>query len=472
MFLVVSSVNAQDFNPPSLLSKGGFFSNLFSVTEFAITSTSECKLTYEGKCDIEGRVMTDCSVTDVCRCFVTSDTAGICGGGSSTPTSEGFQCVDSDGGRNVLEKGTVKATFDGELFDFVFTDECDDPSSNTDIWEAYCKSDMDTARILLNCPLGTTCNDGRCSKVQQETECTGKPFNYILNQFCEGNVAVRNICLNEFPVRATNTCSSLGKTCDNGVCVSSPPVGLGGTCGTVEGGAPFCESGLTCQFFQCSSTSVSGVIDECVGIAESSSAACVGSGFFGGCDSCSKGYEKTTFGSCRLKSECADLGLLGGLGSTGADGSSTTEDSVETGVIEGKVSAIDEDDIEDATLAELADSFCLLSESCSAGKCVGIKKLSKVFDSVEDFEDEIRSPFTSTRGFLNNIALGDFSKKFSRTVQDTEIRNGGICVIGDVPSSGFDKVLRDFAEDVGIGVNTLIIIIVAIVFVVLFIPKK
>lgn len=466
--LLVSASAQEQPQPPEVVTEYGFLNNLFSVTQdFAtITTTNQCKATYENRCNIDGNVMYNCAVTDICRCYVKKDTIGVCGGGSSTTTTtSGWSCVDTDGGKVPLVRGIASQRFVSSIGKLTVVsesaDECD-PNSNSRIWEAYCKTDTEknTGSTLLSCPSGTTCSDGKCTVTPKPTECTGKPYGYVISQSCESDVAVRLICINGVATRATNTCSNLGKICSAGVCEQKPSTGGTGT-GIGSSGGTTGTSGGTTTPTGCSVDGDCGTgIFWCTSkIVKSFSADT--------CTVCAEGYELKTAGALKGGTECSKIA---------AETTTTT-------TIRGRVPSIDVEELGDAEESDLAGSYCWIDLSCSSGKCQKFKKLG-AYSNVQLFKEDLE-PLSGLNAFQAGASVKTASDLSGKTSVDSsafidatfidahtsgvsvtvrDLDRGGVCIDGTVPRNFFEK----FAQDLGVSTTTFMISVGFIVALALF----
>jgi hypothetical protein len=85
--------------------------------------------------------------------LLSSGPGNTAGFASSTPKNS---CSDTDGGQNVLVRGTVSGISNGKAFSF--SDDC---SSASNVYEGYCQGSSSKAAILT-CGAGTICQNGAC----------------------------------------------------------------------------------------------------------------------------------------------------------------------------------------------------------------------------------------------------------------------------------------------------------------------
>ena len=138
-----------------------FFSTQATVplNLFVVYDTSGCRTLYEGKCNVDAKVMFDCYADSAgaCRCYTKTE-AGKCG-------VSGGNCIDSDGGNNVLIKGTATAGTQSA------TDSC---VSSSTIKEAFCVSGTVSWTVATKdyyCPASQTCQDGACKTAPSSAMC-------------------------------------------------------------------------------------------------------------------------------------------------------------------------------------------------------------------------------------------------------------------------------------------------------------
>jgi hypothetical protein len=142
--------------------------------------------------------------------------SGVCNAGVCL--SDG--CVDSDGGQDREEKGTVT------LGSTNYTDLC---ISNNRVEEYYCSTGTVLSKILT-CSAGYTCDDGACT----EATCTDTESGsgeYTAGTVTKGGIDYTDYCINSNEINefycSGNTVASITLTCDSdyecagGICVST-----------------------------------------------------------------------------------------------------------------------------------------------------------------------------------------------------------------------------------------------------------
>ncbi|MEM4598631.1 MAG: hypothetical protein QW400_02980 [Candidatus Diapherotrites archaeon] len=156
----------------------------------------------------------------------------VCKDGAFVEAKPSSNCSDSDGGRNVYEKGTVNEN--GKLS----TDHCSCGGSK--VVEYFCSGGM-TAVSEEYCPTGYTCKDGACVQGSSPEVCNdtdgGKNFNskgsvtfggQTYTDFCNGSVVNEYYCENN---QGRSTTYSCPYGCSDGACVSSSSGKSGGSSG-------------------------------------------------------------------------------------------------------------------------------------------------------------------------------------------------------------------------------------------------
>lgn len=136
-------------------------------------------------------------------------------------------CDDSDGGNNLLVKGTVHWSSVEAQYDYKNDDSC---VSDSTVREYQCDSTKKVGYYNdLACPSGTKCSDGAC--VSSSSDCTLNAPTVMPTNYCkDGNVYAdiqsvdRQACKLTSTTTLINICGA-DEPCSNGKCTSSVALG-------------------------------------------------------------------------------------------------------------------------------------------------------------------------------------------------------------------------------------------------------
>lgn len=432
--------------------KIGFWdTNILQSTTTLFSTTSECVLLYGGKCNIDGNVMFDCyaDAQATCRCYVKSDTTNKCGGGTTPPPSGGgttptYTCQDSDGGVNLVQKGTTKLFLGTTEIDAT-ADSCGS-NLQTEIWESYC-SGTSKKSSLYACPSGTTCNDGACKTTVVTGPCTGKADFTTIDKYCADNTAFKTTCIGGVARTAQQSCANLGRTCQNDECqVIQPPSdgggaggGAGGTGGGSGGQAVCCQQAdgklyVRNSAEECNQRGVGGILgkDPTVNV---DIATCTGTTLP---KTCAADEVKQADGTCKKKTP--------------------------SGTFEVEVNSVPslEGAISSASEGEALESLCLSNAMCESSNCEESRENRDAIDSVtpigkfESSLGEVRNggfePLKTNQNILLVSSTEGTSKPFK---EGTAIE--GVCR-EKIEKFDFNKFFKDNQTAIFVGIGAILLL--------------
>ena len=270
-------------------------------------------------------------------------------------------CVDSDGGKNVSTKGTLRAGTN------TYNDSCRDTDT---VDEYYCDGSV-ISKEAIDCSSDQVCKDGACAKKALAPAPTCIDSDGGLDYFAQGAVneggtiyqdvctGVQNVkeyyCQNDAVQNVVYQCPS-GDRCENGRCTQADR-----SCSDTDGGDDIYQRGtLTVGTIVASSN----YQDSCDDDDTVKEYYCVGDSYASHNVNCPTGYECSS-GRCK-EEQCDDSDGGNEIYTKGTTSKgSTSSDDYCTGVASGVEFYCSSDNIASSSFV------CPSDYSCSNGRCTG-----------------------------------------------------------------------------------------------------
>jgi len=273
---------------------------------------------------------------------------GIC---QSNATQSQTLCSDTDGGKNLLQKGTAVMRDEPEASDFCV--------GGTSVQENYCEGGMLKVETS-SCPQGTICEDGACTNDLCQDSDNGSNV-YSKGTASKGGLSYTDSCNGTGHVleyycgqgnevlNYSGDCAA-GETCEDGICKFEP------SCTDSDGENDIFEKGTV-------TTESGAYVDYCTSITSLKEYRCAGAGMQAVDVFCGTDFE-CSMGACEpLLCSDSDGGRVKGEYGQVARGRAAYNDSCS-----GNAS-VREYYCEDGIPAS-ADMDCGSDETCQSGRCV------------------------------------------------------------------------------------------------------